>query len=223
MPVVVVAVLAGLFLVLLIVLALVAFKMLGARDAQGNLTAPGCLNGCLVSLALVLLGFVGAATFVAASAAIAGSGPIGEELRDLARRERERAERRSDEARQRRAERDERRDEQGPRGPGSEESGAEESGAYVRIVLEARDHVEVPQPLLDAISEAGAGGDFEVTVEHLVDESGADVTVVELTVPGDGRDLGELERAVAEILEDPARNGDSDFELREVRDLRGLR
>jgi hypothetical protein len=210
-PVVAVVILAGLFLLLLIVLALVAFKMLGARDAQGNVTAPGCINGCAVALALTLLGVVGAVTFVAASAAIAGTGKVGQELRDLARREREVAERRAEEAQERREERDE-------HAESEEESG--EAVAFFRIVLESRDHVEVPQPLLDAISEAGAGNEFEISVEHLFDESGNDVTLVELTVPAEGRDLEELERAISEVLSDPARKGDSDFELRRADELR---
>jgi hypothetical protein len=214
-----VVVLAGLFLLLLVVLAFVAFKTLAARDASGNVTAPGCLNGCAVAAALTALGVLGIFTFAAAVAAIGAKGPLAQEVRKIVERQRERAEQEHDRAVRR--EREER--EWGEEGRERVEQALDEpseraapSGPRLRVVLEARDHVEVPEELLESLSEAGAGEDFEVVLDHLVDESGNDVTLVELTMPAEGRDLNEIERAVAEVLDDPERNGDSDFELRQV-------
>ena len=212
-----VVVLAGLFLLLLVVLAFVAFKTLAARDASGNVTAPGCLNGCAVAAALTVLGLLGIFTFVAGVAAIAGKGPVAQELRRMAERERERAEHEHDRAVRREREERELNEERGANAEealGEPVERAAPSGPRLRVVLEARDHVEIPEELLESLSEAGAGEDFEVVLDHLVDESGNDVTLVELTMPAEGRDLNEIERAFAEVLADPERNGDSDFELR---------
>jgi hypothetical protein len=55
------------FLILLVVLAVVAARLLGARDAEGRRAAPGCLAGCAVAAALGFLGLVGLAVFTGAA------------------------------------------------------------------------------------------------------------------------------------------------------------
>ncbi len=201
-----VVLLAALFLVLLAVLAAVAFKLLAARDAQGNVTAPGCLNGCAIALVLALLGGLGAATFLAAAGAIAGEGPLREIGREL--RERKRV-------------RDEGRDaERNAPQPREAETREERTDGSLRVVLESPGHVDVPPELLRSLEQAGVAAELELLVDHLADESGHDVTLVEIALPASERDLGELERTFEEVLRDPERNGGSEFVLRRIEELR---
>jgi len=63
----------ALFLLLLAALALATTKLFAAKDATGQVTAPGWVGGCATGCALMFIGFVGVIAFIAGVAAISAA------------------------------------------------------------------------------------------------------------------------------------------------------
>src|SRR5262245_35388430 len=60
----------ALFLLVLAGVSFAAVKLFTARDANGNVTAPGCLLGCATGLALAVVALLGLTAFVLGAVAI---------------------------------------------------------------------------------------------------------------------------------------------------------
>ena len=74
--------LAAAFLVLLACLGWVALRVFAARNDKGELTAPGCLNGCAFAVVLAGLGAVGLGTLVVGAFVAATPPEVRETFRD---------------------------------------------------------------------------------------------------------------------------------------------
>ena len=75
--------LAAAFLVLLACLGWVALRVFAARNDKGELTAPGCLNGCAFAVVLAGLGAVGLGTLVVGAFVAATPPEVRETFRDV--------------------------------------------------------------------------------------------------------------------------------------------
>jgi hypothetical protein len=230
------------FLALLGCLAFAAVKVFGAKNAEGRVSAPGCLGGCAMALVLTLLGVAGLATFLVAAAVATSSPEMNEAAREISAGIREgvgelRRELRTEIGRaRRRAPRDtdierfdsESTDETDESDDAGGVVGAEESDDTrivpwrARVVVSWSGHGEPDVKLLDMLDEAGLDAPIDVEVDFESDETDGDRSLAILTGSASLESVGELRRRVEEALERAGAELGAEFELVEVRaeDLR---
>jgi hypothetical protein len=227
------------FLALLGCLAFAAVKVFGAKNAEGRVSAPGCLAGCAMALVLTLLGVAGLATFLVAAAVATSSPEMSEAAREISAGIREgvgelRRELRTEAGRaRRRAPRDaelERLDSESA--DESDDSagavGVDESDDTrivpwrARVVVSWSGHGEPDVKLLDMLDDAGLDAPIDVEVDFESDETDGDRSLAILTGSASLESVGDLRRRVEEALERAGAELGVEFALVEVRaeDLR---
>lgn len=229
--------LAAAFLVLLSALAWVALRVFAARNEKGELTAPGCLNGCAFAALLTGLGAVGLGTLVV-GAFVAATPPevretvrdVRDELREAFAEVREGLREGADELREE-LER-ERRDAR-PRGPewtrradeadsSTPQTARVGDNPVVIVVVRWRGEPAPPLELLDALVRCGLAEPIDVAVESIADETDEPEQRATFQARIAGGQLAELERCLREALEAARETSGTSFELLEARreDLR---
>jgi hypothetical protein len=167
--------LAFLFLALLAALCLVSFKVFAARDPQGNLTAPGCLNGCAFAALLSVVGLLGVAAFACGVVTISAA---------------ESVERVTDQI--------------GDVDIGlwhdREERVQHVDGFPLHVVLEWKGYSEPTSRLVSKLEELGGGNEMHVRAEYSTNAAGEEITVVDIAFRADGDDIADLERELSEAL-----------------------
>jgi len=171
------AALSALFLVLLIVLGAVSVKLFSARDPKGGVTAPGCLGGCATMFALIVIALLGLAAFLGGTAAITAS-------RSAARLIEAAPDMKVGVWRDR---------ERYVRGV---------AGHPLHVVFQWSGHSEPTEALLHKLEEIGGGRDADVRVSYEKNESGEDVTIVDVALRASSKDAEELEKAIHEVRPD---------------------
>jgi hypothetical protein len=164
-------VLLVLFLLLLTALAFASVRLFAARDVHGNVTAPGCLNGCALALLLGVCGLLGAAAFAAGVIGISTAESVHIATRDLPEISIGAWRDRSDRS----------------------EHIVHREGYPLHVVLEWKGHSEPTEALLREIEKLGASDDMLVEVQYLVDENGERTTLVDLALRMSEDDADELE------------------------------
>ena len=165
------------FLLLLSVLALVAWKLLAAKDAQGNRSTPGCLLGGLTGLTLGCFGLVGLVTFIVGAVAITSAHSVHELVRTkdgvkfgVVRDAQERIHR--------------------------------EPHRALHVLLEWKGHAEPAEELVRKLTELCEAVDANIVADYEQNEAGEDVTRVDIALPIGDNDLRELEEGLREALPD---------------------
>lgn len=183
--------LSALFLLLLAGLAFASVKLFGARDAQGQLSAPGCAGGCLMAGVLSLMALLGLIAFIAGATAMSASRSASELLSAAPDMK---------------------------VGVWRDRGAHVESvpGYPLRVVLQWSGHSEPTEALLRALEEAGAGGEMQVEVRYDTGPDGAPLTIVDLALPAAESDADELERVLSEVLPELSLSEGIEIRLRGV-------
>jgi hypothetical protein len=239
--------LAAAFLVLLACLGWVALRVFAARNDKGELTAPGCLNGCAFAVVLAGLGAVGLGTLVVGAFVAATPPEVRETFRDVRHelsgaftdmREELRgaADELNDELREAaeelRRELPGERNDARPRGPEWTRRRESESSAPlaapvvdgwpVRLVVRWRGEANPPLELLEALVGCGLVEPIDIAVESSADETDETEQRATFHARAAGGEFAELERCLREALEQARETSGTSFELLEAQreDLR---
>lgn len=228
--------LAAAFLVLLAALGWVALRVFAARNDKGELTAPGCLNGCAFALLLSALGAVGLATLVV-GAFVAATPPevretvreVRHELRDAFSELREGLREGAEELREELEH--ERRDAR-PRGPewtrvpeadsSTPRTDQPDDSPVVILVVRWRGESDPPLELLEALVGSGLVEPIDASVESIADETDEPEQRATIRARATTGEIAEIERCVRRAFETMRETGRTSFELLEARreDLR---
>lgn len=239
--------LAAAFLVLLASLGWVALRVFAARNDKGELSAPGCLNGCAFAALLAGLGALGLGTLVVGAFVAATPPEVRETVRDVRhelsgaftdmREElREAADEMNDELREAaeelRRELPGARNDARPRGPEWSRRREPESSTPlaapvvdewpVRLVVRWRGEANPPLELLEAVVGCGVVEPLEIGVESRADETDDPEQRATIHARARSGDIAELERCLREALDELRETSGTSFELLEAQreDLR---
>jgi len=222
--------LAAAFLVFLAVLGWVALRVFAARNDKGELTAPGCLNGCVFAALLAGLGAVGLAALVA-GAFVAAIPPevretvreVRHELRDAVSDLREGLREGAEELREELGR--ERRDAR-PHGPewtrvpeadsSTPRTAQPDDSRVVILVVRWRGESDPPLELLEALVGCGLVEPIDASVESIADETDEPEQRATIRARAAGADLAGLERCVREALDQLRELRGMSFELLET-------
>ncbi|MCC7012032.1 MAG: hypothetical protein IT454_05705 [Planctomycetes bacterium] len=165
---------AALFLLLLAGLAFASVKLFGAKDAQGQLTAPGCLNGCMAGLMLSVIAALGLGAFVVGAWTVSAA----DALRTVV--------------------------ESAPDmkvGVWHDRPTTLTSipGYPLHVVLQWAGHSEPTEQLLKKLEELGAGTEMRIDVSYDNDETDGQRTTVDIAIPMSPTDANELSALIESL------------------------
>jgi hypothetical protein len=184
----------ALFLLVLAGVSFAAVKLFAPRDANGNITPPGCLLGCATALALTVIALLALAAFVAGSAAIVKLHALDRLIQHAPD-----VEIRSWMDPERHVHRDPAR----PLHVVVEWSGHSQPTSEIISRIDELVHARVR---VDGQGVEGRGwdgadeSDVLVDVDYTQDENGAPITVVDIAIPIHGGPLEGLEEALDDLL-----------------------
>jgi hypothetical protein len=165
---------SALFLLLMIALSFASVRLFAAKDEKGQRTAPGCLGGCLTAMVLSLVACLGLAAFVAGAWTLTAAKTAREVIEAAP-------------------------DIQVGVWHDRAEHVQSVPGYPLHIVLRWSGHAEPTETLLRKLEEAGGGSEMVIDVSYDTDESGAQVTTVDIALSMSHSDAGELERMIEDL------------------------